>query len=164
MSASQTTEPTVLVVDDAPDIRLLMREVLRHSGFVVTEAEDGSHALTVLAAGELPAVIVLDVQMPGVDGWATLAALRADPRTVDVPVVLCTVRSHPTDQLRAWELGCDGFLGKPFRIEDLVRQVRELAGADATARAANRARHLALARSEVAAVSRPLPGGTGRGA
>lgn len=153
MSAPHTVEPTVLVVDDAPDIRLLMREVLRRSGFVVTEAEDGSQALTLLATGELPAVIVLDVQMPGVDGWATLAALRADPRTFDVPVVLCTVRSHPTDQLRAFELGCDGFLGKPFRIEDLVRQVRELADADATTRAANRARHLALARSEVAAVS-----------
>ena len=73
--APDASEPTVLVVDDAPDIRLLMREVLRHSGFVVTEAEDGSEALTVLAAGELPAVVVLDVQMPGVDGWATLAAL-----------------------------------------------------------------------------------------
>lgn len=151
--AATSPEPTVLVVDDAPDIRLLMREVLRLHGFRVTEADDGADALEVLAAGDLPAVIVLDVQMPGVDGWSTLASLRADPRTADVPVVLCTVRSHPTDQLRAWELGCDGFLGKPFRIEDLVRAVRELAGAHPVARAANRARHLALARSEAAAVS-----------
>jgi len=148
-----SSDPTVLVVDDAPDIRLLMREVLRLHGFGVTEAEDGGDALAVLAAGDLPAVIVLDVQMPGVDGWSTLAALRADPRTVAVPVVLCTVRSHPKDQLRAWELGCDAFLAKPFRIDDLVHHVRDLAHADAPARAANRQRHLALARSEAAAVS-----------
>src|SRR5438067_1009917 len=145
--------PAVLVVDDAPDIRLLMREVLRLHDFHVMEADDGADALAKLAAGDLPAVIVLDVQMPGVDGWSTLAALRADPRTADVPVVLCTVRSHPTDQLRAWELGCDAFVSKPFRIEDLVFQVRELAHADLAARVANRARHLALAKSEAAAVS-----------
>ncbi|MBV8692557.1 MAG: response regulator [Actinobacteria bacterium] len=146
-------EPTVLVVDDAPDIRLLIREVLRHSGFAVTEAEDGGQALERLATGPLPTVIVLDVQMPGVDGWATLEALRADPRTAGVPVVLCTVRSHPADQLRAWELGCDAFLGKPFSIDDLIRQVQDLARADLDARLVNRARHLALARSEAAAVS-----------
>src|SRR3954454_2409341 len=145
--------PAVLVVDDAPDIRLLMREVLRLHGFRVTEAEDGADALATLAAGELPAVIVLDVQMAGVDGWSTLAALRADPRTAGVPVVLCTVRSHPADQLRAWDLGCDAFIGKPFRIDELARKVEELAHADTAARTANRARHLALARSEAAAVS-----------
>jgi CheY-like chemotaxis protein len=153
MSDATPAGLTVLVVDDAPDIRLLMHEVLRVHGFGVDEAEDGADALAVLAAGDVPAVIVLDVQMPGVDGWATLAALRADPRTVDVPVVLCTVRSHPADQLRAWELGCDAFLGKPFRIDDLVREVRTLAHANPAARVANRARHLALARSEAAAVS-----------
>ena len=146
-------QPTVLVVDDAADIRLLMREVLRRAGFTVTEAEAGDDALRMLATGDLPTVIVLDVQMPVVDGWSTLAALKQDPRTADVPVVLCTVRSHPADQLRAWELGCDGFLGKPFELDVLAGKVVALAQADPAARMADRARHLAVARSEASAVS-----------
>ena len=67
---------TVLVVDDAPDIRLLVVAILSRQAFSVIEAGDGVEALAILEAAELPSVIVLDVQMPGMDGWTTLAALR----------------------------------------------------------------------------------------
>ncbi len=115
--------PTVLVVDDAPDIRLLVREVLERSGFVVIEACSGPQALQSLAGPELPDVVVLDVQMPDMDGWEVLSAVRRQRVTADLRVVLCTVKAGPADTLRAWELGCDGYLTKPFSIVDLADEV-----------------------------------------
>lgn len=114
---------TVLVVDDAADIRLLQRAVLERSGFTVAEAKSGPEALTALAADPLPDVVVLDVQMPMMDGWETLTAIRADPRNDDVPVIMCTVKARPEDAERAWRGGCDGYLGKPFAITRLVEEV-----------------------------------------
>ncbi|HWC35328.1 MAG TPA: response regulator [Mycobacteriales bacterium] len=114
---------TVLVVDDAADIRLLQRAVLGRSGYVVEEAASGPAALAALAKDPIPDIVVLDIQMPVMDGWDTLAAIRADPRLVDLPVILCTVKSRPEDTERAWRAGCDGYLGKPFSITNLVEEV-----------------------------------------
>lgn len=113
----------VLVVDDAADIRLLQRAVLERCGYDVEEASSGPDALAILARDQLPNVVVLDVQMPVMDGWETLSAIRADPRLPHVPVILCTVRSRPEDTERAWRLGCDGYLSKPFSITRLVEEV-----------------------------------------
>ncbi len=111
---------TVLVVDDAPDIRDLMRTVLEYQGFTVCEAESGQAALDVLAAGPMPDLAVVDVQMPDLDGWGVLSGVRRDPACAGVPVILCTVKSGREDLLRAWALGADGYLNKPFAIDDLV--------------------------------------------
>jgi adenylate cyclase len=113
-----------LVVDDAPDIRLLADLVLSMAGFAVTAASSGREALRLLAADDLPDIVLLDVQMPDVDGWETLSRVRADPRTADLPVVLCTVKGLPEDTLRGWSLGCDGYIGKPFDIAGLVDELR----------------------------------------
>jgi CheY-like chemotaxis protein len=110
---------TVLVVDDAADLRLLVRTVLTRAGFVVTDAESGAEALRMLHDERLPDLVVLDVQMPDLDGWDTLAALRRRPDGADVAVILLTVKSSEDDTLRAWRLGCDGFLTKPFSIASL---------------------------------------------
>lgn len=116
---------TVLVVDDAPDVRLLARVVLTRSRFAVLEATGGSQALAILRDAEpVPDVIVLDVQMPDLDGWDTLVVIRNDPRTRQIPVVLCTVKAHVRDMNKAWEMGADGFLNKPFSITDLTDAVR----------------------------------------
>ena len=112
-----------LVVGDAPDIRLLADLVLSMAGFRVTAAASGREALRVLAEQELPDIVLLDVQMPDVDGWETLTRLRGDPRTADLPIVLCTVKGLPEDALRGWSLGCDGYLGKPFDIDGLVAEL-----------------------------------------
>jgi DNA-binding response OmpR family regulator len=112
-----------LVVDDAPDIRLLADLVLTMAGFSVTAASSGSEALRLLAQGDLPDIVLLDVQMPDVDGWETLARVRSDPRTAGLPVVLCTVKGLPEDTLKGWSLGCDGYLGKPFDIGALVAEL-----------------------------------------
>lgn len=118
---------TALVVDDAPDIRLLADLVLSMAGFQVRAAGSGRDALDLLAGADLPDVVLLDVQMPEVDGWETLSRMRADPRTVDLPVVLCTVKGLPEDTLKGWSLGCDGYLGKPFDIGSLVEELQAVA-------------------------------------
>ena len=112
-----------LVVDDAADIRLLADLVLSMAGFEVTAAASGREALHFIAENDLPDIVLLDVQMPDVDGWETLSRLRADPRTADLPIVLCTVKGLPQDTLKGWSLGCDGYLGKPFDIGGLVDEL-----------------------------------------
>ena len=115
-----------LVVDDAADIRLLADLVLSMAGFTVAAAGSGREALDLLAEGDLPDIVLLDVQMPDVDGWETLGRLRADPRTAELPVVLCTVKGLPEDTLKGWSLGCDGYLGKPFDIGELVDELHRV--------------------------------------
>ena len=127
-----------LVVDDAPDIRLLADLVLSMAGFTVSAAASGSEALRLLADGDLPDIVLLDVQMPDVDGWETLRRLRHDPRTADLPVVLCTVKGLPEDTLKGWSLGCDGYLGKPFNIGVLVDELEGVLRRDRTERDALR--------------------------
>lgn len=127
-----------LVVDDAQDIRLLADLVLSMAGFSVTAAASGREALNILAGGELPDIIMLDVQMPDVDGWETLSGVRSDPRTRHLPVVLCTVKGLPEDALKGWSLGCDGYLGKPFDIGGLVGELQAVLARDMTTREAIR--------------------------
>ena len=118
-----SARPTVLVVDDAPDVRFLVAEILRRGGLDVVTAASGTEAIERLATGWRPAVMVLDVQMPGRDGWETVAAVRRLPGGDRVPVVLCTVKEQPEDVSRAAALGCAGYVAKPFAVDDLRRAV-----------------------------------------
>ena len=119
--------PRALVVDDNADIRLVMRLALEPYGFQVTQAASGTEALEVLAsATELPDLVVLDVQMPDMDGWETLEAIREDTRTAGVPVIMCTVKARPQDIAQGWELGCDGYVSKPFEPRELADQARSV--------------------------------------
>jgi two-component system OmpR family response regulator len=130
-----------MTVDDADDLRALVRTVLESNGFDVIEATSGRNALDALADGVRPDVIVLDVQMPDLDGWDTLTAIRAEPSTADLAVILCTVRAAQADIDHGWELGCDGFLPKPFAIDELARTVMEISGRTREERAERRASH-----------------------
>jgi DNA-binding response OmpR family regulator len=103
----------VLVVDDEREIRELCRVNLELEGFDVVEAADGAAALAA-ARAEVPDIIFLDLMMPGIDGWAVLEQLKADPSTADIPVVLLTARASEDDQLRGWEAGIFDFVAKPF--------------------------------------------------
>ena len=137
-----------LVVDDAADIRLLADLVLSMAGFHVSAAASGREALRFLAERDLPDIVLLDVQMPDVDGWETLSRLRAAPRTADLPVVLCTVKGLPEDTLKGWSLGCDGYLAKPFDIGGLVEELHAVVGRPPEERqAVRRARIAELARA-----------------
>lgn len=135
-----------LVVDDAADLRFLIREVLSRSGVAVEEAASGLDALERLYGPEQPDVVILDVQMPDMDGWDTLAALRRQWGD-DIAIILCTVRAAPSDAIRAYELGCDAYLAKPFDIRELAATTTTVAGRTTGERRAHRRQALAAARA-----------------
>jgi CheY-like chemotaxis protein len=146
--------PTVLVVDDSPDICYLARFVLSRDGFEVKEAHSGAAALALLADGRLPDLVLLDVQMPVMDGWETLEAIRRDPHTADLLVLLFTVKGRAEDTLRGWELGCDGYVAKPFDTSTLRSEVHRVIALTADARERERAAGREEARKRLAAESK----------
>ena len=103
----------ILVVDDEADVLLLCRVNLEFEGYEVVEAGDGEAAMRKVAA-ERPDVILLDVMMPKMDGWQVLAALKADPETADIPVVMLTAKVQDQDQIRGWSGGAADYITKPF--------------------------------------------------
>lgn len=141
--------PAALLVDDNADVRFLARCLLEGIGFEICEAESGRAALALLT-GRLPDIVLLDVQMPEMDGWETLQAIRNNPATSDLPVVLWTVKGRPEDMIRGWELGCDGYLPKPFDARQLEDEVRRVTSQGEDQRAQVRAAQLADARGELA--------------
>jgi two-component system KDP operon response regulator KdpE len=110
----------VLVVDDEPQIRRALRTALAGHGYRVEVAEDGEAALTMLA-GRPPDVVVLDLMMPGVDGFEVLRQTRAWSR---VPIVVLSARGQERDKVEALDLGADDYLTKPFGIAELLARVR----------------------------------------
>jgi CheY-like chemotaxis protein len=118
----------VLVVDDTPSIRLLIRTNLELADFEVTEAEDGVACLTHLASTEvLPDVVTLDVMMPNQGGLATAAAIRSDPRTAGLGIVMVTTQNLPSDIARGERAGVDAYVTKPFDPDELVATVKSVA-------------------------------------
>ncbi|MGZ4469104.1 MAG: response regulator transcription factor [Nocardioidaceae bacterium] len=116
----------VLVVDDSDVVRDLITLNLELEGLSVTCAEDGQEALDLVKALS-PHVITLDVMMPRLDGFETASALRADPETAHIPIVMVTGRSALADMERGEALGVDAYLAKPFEPAELVSVVRSLA-------------------------------------
>lgn len=118
----------VLVVDDDAAIRRLVRMSLETEGIEVETARDGEVALRA-AIDEPPALVVLDIMMPNVDGWTVCEQLRSMPRTADVPVVFLTALARDEDLERGRELGAVGYVTKPFDVIDLVTIVHEILAA-----------------------------------
>lgn len=114
---------TVLVVDDEPAIVQIARDYLERAGFRVVTAGDGPAALR-LARAERPALLVLDLMLPGMDGLDVTRALRQDPVTRMLPIILLTARVEENDRLIGLELGADDYITKPFSPRELVARVR----------------------------------------
>lgn len=112
----------VLVVDDDPDIRMLVAFALEDSGHQVRQVSDGAAALTALEVRP-PDVMVLDVMMPGTDGFGVLRGIRARRIAPETKVIVLTCKTEERDHLRGWELGADEYLTKPFDPEELVNRV-----------------------------------------
>ena len=108
----------ILVAEDEPDNRRIVVKVLAMEGYTVLEAVDGGSALE-LARREHPDLIVLDLAMPGIDGWEAARRLKADPRTADIPIIALTAFAMRGDEERAREAGCDGYLSKPCRPQTI---------------------------------------------
>jgi len=119
----------VLVVDDEPDVLLLCRLNLQQRGHQVLEASEGGRALE-LARERHPDVIVLDLMLPGIDGYDVLEALQADAATSDIPIVVLTAKSLRADRDRSRGLGASAFLTKPFLPSELCEVVDSLVSID----------------------------------
>ena len=116
---------TVLVIDDEAPIRLLCRVNLEAEGMPVLEAGDGPRGLEP-ARTETPDVILLDVMMPGLDGWGVAEALLEDERTADIPIIFLTARAEFRDRARGLDIGGVDYITKPFNPVELAPLVRGL--------------------------------------
>ena len=115
----------VLVVEDSPDIAALIRHVLERDGHRVATLASGSDVLPQVRA-ERPDLVVLDVMLPGLDGLTVCQALRREPATAALPIIMLTARSEESDRLRGFALGADDYVTKPFSPKELVARVTAL--------------------------------------
>jgi CheY-like chemotaxis protein len=127
-------DPLVLVVDDFLDAREMYAEYFVFSGFRVAEAANGTEALA-KAIELVPQVILMDLSMPGMDGWEATRRLKADSRTKDIPVIALTGHALTGFQESAKLAGCDAFVTKPCLPDTLVAEVRRLLGSPGIRRA-----------------------------
>lgn len=119
------TGKTVLLVEDNPHNRKIFSGMLVHAGYAVVEAEDGHQALAAVEKA-LPDVILMDLSIPGVDGWEVTRRLKADPRTQKVPIIALTAHAMRGDEERARAAGCDHYLAKPISPKKVVEEVRKI--------------------------------------
>ncbi|HXH88883.1 MAG TPA: response regulator, partial [Gaiellaceae bacterium] len=115
----------VLVIDDEAPIRLLCRVNLEAEGMAVLEASDGPSGLA-KARAELPDLVLLDVMMPGLDGWGVAEALLEDGETAGIPIIFLTARAEFRDRARGLDIGGIDYITKPFNPVELAPLVREL--------------------------------------
>jgi DNA-binding response OmpR family regulator len=122
--------PDVLIVDDDPDIREMLAFTLSGHGFTTRQAGNGIEALHQLRVAS-PDCLVLDLMMPGLDGFDVLATRRAEGIAVDAKVLVLSCRGDEAAFVRAWELGADEYLVKPTDPDVLVARIRELSATPA---------------------------------
>ena len=127
--AAASPRPVALVADDEPDVQELLSVLLTRAGYDVLRAGDGEEALR-LARQHLPVVVVVDVRMPKLDGYQTTRALRADPVTAGLKVVILTASVRDSERRQALAAGADLYLRKSVRRGDLARRLREVVGGD----------------------------------
>lgn len=117
----------VLVVEDEEDTRAAYRAILEAAGWTVEEAASGDEGLR-RALAEPPRLLVIDIAIPGLDGWETMRRLRREPPTSGVPFLAVTGHALDEDRRHAAEVGCEGYLVKPVTAQELVAEVDRLAG------------------------------------
>jgi chemosensory pili system protein ChpA (sensor histidine kinase/response regulator) len=127
VDASAHATPLVMVVDDSVTMRKVTGRVLERQGFEVAMAKDGIDALERLAE-RVPDLVLLDIEMPRMDGYELATAMKADPRLRDVPIIMITSRTGEKHRQRALEIGVERYLGKPYQEPELLRNVLEILG------------------------------------
>lgn len=124
----------ILIVEDDDESRMLARDVLAFSGYRVLEAETAEAGLTIARAAH-PALILMDIRLPGMDGVAALGELRRDPATKDIPVIAVTASTMSQHRSQIVAAGFDGYHAKPVDITRLVASIHELLARDTNATA-----------------------------
>ena len=117
----------ILVIEDDPDQRRLMERTLTTSGYRILTASDGQTGLETALAIQ-PKLVILDVVMPRMNGYQTARALKQNPATAAIPILMVTTKQEPADQFWSSQVGADAFLTKPVDITELISTVGRLAG------------------------------------
>ncbi len=120
------TAPLVLVVEDDPDVREALTVVLRDAGYGIRLAMDGIEAMEALREGLRPSAILLDLMMPGMNGFEFREEQRADPAIADIPVIVITATRWT--ERTAFQIGAAACVPKPAQVDDLIAAVRRVAG------------------------------------
>jgi len=120
--AAAAGRPLILIVDDVDDNRLMYAEYLEYAGYQVAQARTGTQAL-VLVREVPPALIVMDLSMPDMDGWEATRKLKADPRTTGILILVVSGHALDKAEQQSWEAGADAFLTKPCLPEDLANKI-----------------------------------------
>ena len=115
----------ILIVEDDPDIRELLRFNLEKAGYTLFLAEDGEKALT-LARKHSPDIILLDLMLPGVDGLEVCRTLKKDPELQRIPIIMVTAKGEEMDRVVGLELGADDYVVKPFSLREVVLRIRKV--------------------------------------
>jgi CheY-like chemotaxis protein len=118
---------SVLLVDDEDSLRKVMKDLLTRDGYQVLEARTGIEALD-QTDRHAPDIIVLDLNLPGMDGYSVLKELRTRPATQKIPVIVLTAKGDEDNEVRVFELGADDFLSKPFRAKALSKRLENVLG------------------------------------
>ena len=115
---------TILLADDEPDLRFVVTKRLEVSGYRVLAVADGPSACELAFSGEVIDCAILDIMMPGLNGFQVCRKLRADERTKHIPVIILTAKDEVTDRYWAEQVGADAYLTKPFDVTELTSKVR----------------------------------------
>ena len=114
----------ILIVEDHEDNRRILRDLLSSADFEVIEAEDGEAGVAA-AAAHLPDLILMDIQLPVLDGYEATRRLKADPRLKAIPVIVVTSYALTGDSDKAKAAGCDGYISKPYSPRQLLAKIRQ---------------------------------------
>lgn len=115
----------LLVIEDDQVLAGLLQLMMEREGFIVASALDGAEGLK-KAKEESPDLVILDIMMPGMDGYEVCRHLRADPQTAHLPILMLTARERPRDRNAGFEAGADDYLTKPFVLSELVSRIKSL--------------------------------------
>lgn len=115
----------ILVIEDQPDNRTILRDLLTAAGYVVLEAEDGEAGIA-KALTEQPDLILMDIQMPLVDGYEAARRIKASPGMAATPIIAVTSYALAGDEAKTRAAGCDGYIAKPFSPRALLAEVRRI--------------------------------------
>ena len=115
----------VMVVDDSPTERHVLGDILGKKGFLVVYAESGEQAVTD-SKSELPDLILMDVVMPGLNGFQATRAITQDPATKHIPVIICTTKGQETDKIWGMRQGATGYITKPIVTDELLSKIAAL--------------------------------------
>ena len=114
----------ILVVEDQEDDRQIIRDMLAGTGYAITEAEDGEQALASVAK-ERPDLILMEIQLPSMDGYEAMRRIRTDPALLSIPIIAVTSFAPHGEEQKARAAGCDHFVPKPYSPRELLAKIRQ---------------------------------------